>query len=113
MDNFRPVQSSIGRKVSLVDTKLAENGAGWDDDDDDCDVDNGDHGDVDDWGWSTPSWQRMGPGGTMILILIIIVNLMITAVYKSLLYFRNLGAPMIAPLALVAMAASFNFGKNI
>ena len=55
----------------------------------------------------------MGPGGTMILILIIIVNLMITAVYKSLLYFRNLGAPMIAPLALVAMAASFNFGKNI
>jgi len=53
VDNFRPVQSSIGRKVSLVDTKLAENGAG------------------------------------------------------------NLGAPMIAPLALVAMAASFNFGKNI
>ena len=50
MDNFRPVQSSIGRKVSLVNTKLGENGAGWDSDsysDDDCDVDNGDHGDGD------------------------------------------------------------------
>ena len=85
MDNFRPVQSSIGRKVSLVNTKLGENGAGWDSDsysDDDCDVDNGDHGDGDgnygdsdddgdnddhdyhdDWGWSTAGWERAGPCG--------------------------------------------------
>ena len=45
VDNFRPVQSTIGRKVSLVDTSPRGSGAGWaDHDDHDGDVaDHDDH----------------------------------------------------------------------
>ena len=44
VDNFRPVQSTIGRKVSLVDTSPRGSGAGWADDDD-HDHDGDDHAD--------------------------------------------------------------------